>query len=172
VNSPSDHEQPPVVLDAAITFAPVGYVVVEGLRAIGPGGTPAIDAIPLDTVPELPYELLWMERGVRSVAKSTRRGPEEFLALAGEIPIKTVVDAYPLSDVRIALPVSITVRSMGQRCWSRRRMGQGVSRVPVAPVPGAIARDPHERNPASPRVLRPIAYPGNPRVGDRIEQPS
>jgi propanol-preferring alcohol dehydrogenase len=99
----SYHEQPPVTLDAAITFAPVAYVVVEALKAIGPGGTVAINAIHLDSVPEFPYELLWMERGIRSVANFTRRDAEEFLALAGEIPITTVVDTYPLSDVNIAL---------------------------------------------------------------------
>ncbi len=99
----SYHEQPPVTLDAAVTFAPAGYVVVEALRAIGPGGTVAINAIHLDTVPEFPYEMLWMERGVRSVANFTRSDAEEFLALAGEIPIKTVVDPYPLADVNIAL---------------------------------------------------------------------
>ena len=99
----SYHEQPPVPLDAAVTFAPVGYVVVEALKALGSGGTVAINAIHLDTVPEFPYELLWMERGVRSVANFTRADAEEFLELAAEIPIETVVDPYPLADVNIAL---------------------------------------------------------------------
>ena len=99
----SYHDQPPVALDAAVTFAPVGYVVVEALKAIAPGGTVAINAIHLDTVPEFPYELLWMERSIRSVANFTRRDAEEFLSLAAEIPIETVVDSYPLSDVNIAL---------------------------------------------------------------------
>jgi propanol-preferring alcohol dehydrogenase len=99
----SYHEQPPVPLDAAVSFAPVGYVVVEALKAIRPGGTVAVNAIHLDTVPEFPYEFLWLERGVRSVANFTRRDAEEFLALAGQIPIKTVVDPYPLSDVNIAV---------------------------------------------------------------------
>ncbi len=99
----SYNEQPPVGLDAAVTFAPAGYVVVEALKAIKPGGTVAINAIHLDTVPEFPYELLWMERGLRSVANFTRDDAEEFLSLAGEIPIETVVDTYPLRDVNIAL---------------------------------------------------------------------
>lgn len=99
----SYHDQPPVGLDAAITFAPVGYVVVEALKALQPGGTVAINAIHLDTVPEFPYEMLWMERGLRSVANFTRRDAEEFLELAGEIPIKTVADPYPLADANIAL---------------------------------------------------------------------
>ena len=101
--SGSYHEQPPVPLDAAVTFAPAGYVVVEALKALAPGGIVAINAIHLDTVPEFPYELLWMERGIRSVANFTRRDAEEFLGLAAEIPITTVVDPYPLSDVNIAL---------------------------------------------------------------------
>ncbi|MCP3998442.1 MAG: zinc-dependent alcohol dehydrogenase family protein [bacterium] len=99
----SYHEQPPVPLDAAVTFAPVGYVVVEALKALGPGGTLAINAIHLDTIPEFPYELLWMERSIRSVANFTRADAEEFLKLAAEIPIQTVVDSYPLADVNIAL---------------------------------------------------------------------
>jgi alcohol dehydrogenase, propanol-preferring len=99
----SYHDQPPVELDAAITFAPVGYVVVEALKAVAPGGTVAINAIHLDTVPEFPYDLLWRERSIRSVANFTRQDADEFLTLAAGIPIKTVVDPYPLSDVNIAL---------------------------------------------------------------------
>lgn len=99
----SYHEKPPVALDAAITFAPVGYVVVKALEAITRGGTVAINAIHLDTVPEFPYELLWLERGLRSVANFTRTDAVEFLSLAAEIPIATVVDPYPLADVNIAL---------------------------------------------------------------------
>lgn len=96
----SYHEQPPVALDAVVTFAPVGFVVIEALQ---PGGTVAINAIHLDTVPEFPYELMWMERGIRSVVNFTRRDAEEFLQLAAEIPITTVVDSYPLADVNVAL---------------------------------------------------------------------
>ena len=99
----SYNDQPPAELDAAITFAPAGYVVIEALKAIKPGGTVAINAIHLDTVPEFPYELLWMERGVRSVANFTRQDATEFLAVAAEIPIETVTDRYPLRDVNIAL---------------------------------------------------------------------
>lgn len=99
----SYHDEPPAALDAAITFAPVGYVVVEALKALAPGGTVAINAIHLDTIPSFPYELLWRERGLRSVANFTRNDAEEFLALASEIPVATVVDPYPLSDANIAL---------------------------------------------------------------------
>ena len=99
----SYHDQPPVPLDGVITFAPVGYVVVEALKAVGPGATVAINAIHLDTIPAFPYELLWKERSIRSVANFTRQDAEEFLALAAEIPIETVADVYPLRDVNIAL---------------------------------------------------------------------
>ncbi len=99
----SYHDQPPRPLDAAVTFAPVGYVVVEALKALRPGGTVAINAIHLDTIPEFPYEWLWRERGLRSVANFTRRDAEAFLALAAEVPIQTVVDPYPLADANIAL---------------------------------------------------------------------
>lgn len=99
----SYHDAPPARLDAAITFAPVGYVVVEALKAIRPGGTVAVNAIHLDRIPEFPYRLLWEERRLASVANFTRRDAEEFLALAAEIPITTVVDAYPLADANIAL---------------------------------------------------------------------
>lgn len=95
--------RPPQQLDAVITFAPAGYVVVEALKALRPGGTVAINAIHLDTIPEFPYELMWQERGLRSVANFTRRDAEEFLALAADIPVRTLVDPYPLADANIAL---------------------------------------------------------------------
>jgi alcohol dehydrogenase, propanol-preferring len=96
-------EEPPVPLDAAVTFAPVGTVVVAALRAIGPGGTVAINAIHLDEIPTFDYDLLWRERGLRSVANFTRRDATEFLALAAEIPIRTIVDEYPLANANEAL---------------------------------------------------------------------
>lgn len=94
---------PPVPLDAAVTFAPVGSVVVAALRAVGPGGTVAINAIHLDEIPAFDYDLLWRERGLRSVANFTRRDAEEFLRLAAEIPIRTVVAEYRLADANRAL---------------------------------------------------------------------
>jgi propanol-preferring alcohol dehydrogenase len=99
----SYHEQPPVALDAAVTFAPVGHVVIEALKALRPGGTVAINAIHLDKIPEFPYDLLWRERVLRSVANFTRKDATDFLALAAEIPITTTVDEYPLSAGNIAL---------------------------------------------------------------------
>jgi propanol-preferring alcohol dehydrogenase len=97
------HERPPVELDAAVTFAPVGSVVVAALEALAPGGTVAINAIHLDRIPEFDYDLLWRERGLRSVANFTRRDAEEFLALAVEIPVRTITELFPLADANVAL---------------------------------------------------------------------
>jgi propanol-preferring alcohol dehydrogenase len=96
-------DAPPVPLDAAVTFAPVGSVVVAALRAIVPGGTVAINAIHLDEIPSFDYDLLWRERGLRSVANFTRRDAEEFLALAVAIPVRTVIEVHPLGDANAAL---------------------------------------------------------------------
>jgi propanol-preferring alcohol dehydrogenase len=96
-------EPPPQPLDAAIAFAPVGYVVIDALRALAPGGAVVINAIHLDRIPELDYALLWQERAIRSVANVTRRDANEFLALADEIPILTDSRSYPLTDANDAL---------------------------------------------------------------------
>jgi propanol-preferring alcohol dehydrogenase len=96
-------ERPPVALDAAVTFAPAGSVVVDALRAVDRGGTVAINAIHLDGVPAFPYELLWLERGLRSVANFTRDDAREFLELAATIPIRTEYEAHPLADANLAL---------------------------------------------------------------------
>lgn len=96
-------ELPPVPLDAAVTFAPAGEVVVAALRAVDRGGTVAINAIHLDRVPEFPYELLWWERNLCSVANFTRADAREFLALAAAIPIHTEAEFFPLEDANEAL---------------------------------------------------------------------
>ena len=99
----SYHDTPPVPLDAAVTFAPAGYVVVEALKAVDRGGTVAINAIHLDRIPEFGYDLLWWERRLVSVANFTRRDTQEFLELAASIPVRTFTDVYPLSDADLAL---------------------------------------------------------------------
>jgi propanol-preferring alcohol dehydrogenase len=99
----SYHDRPPVPLDAAVTFAPVGYVVVEALKSVARGSTVAINAIHLDRIPAFGYDLLWGERVVRSVANFTLTDAREFLDLAAEIPIQTVTDVYPLADANLAL---------------------------------------------------------------------
>jgi propanol-preferring alcohol dehydrogenase len=96
-------DPPPVPLDAAITFAPVGEVVIAALRALDRGGVVAVNAIHLDRIPEFPYRLLWWERQIRSVANATRRDAEEFVALAARIPVETVADPYPLAEANQAL---------------------------------------------------------------------
>ena len=96
-------QAPPVELDAAVTFAPAGAVVVFALKALARGGTVAINAIHLDRMPEFPYELLWWERNLRSVANFTRRDAREFLALAATVPIRTDVEVMPLTDANLAL---------------------------------------------------------------------
>ena len=96
-------DAPPVPLDAVVTFAPVGGVVVAALRALRPGATVAINAIHLDEIPAFDYDLLWRERALRSVANFTRRDAEEFLALAASIPIRTIADVYPLAEANRAL---------------------------------------------------------------------
>jgi alcohol dehydrogenase, propanol-preferring len=96
-------ERPPAALDAAVTFAPVGSVVASALRALDRGGVVAINAIHLDRVPELPYEDLWWERSIRSVANVTREDAREFLALAARIEITTDVETHPLDGANTAL---------------------------------------------------------------------
>jgi propanol-preferring alcohol dehydrogenase len=96
-------EAPPEPLDAAITFAPVGSVVISALRAVDRGGTVAINAIHLDRVPEFPYEDLWYERRLQSVANVTRRDGRDLVALAAEIPIVTEREEHPLEDANLAL---------------------------------------------------------------------
>ena len=99
----SYHDRPPVPLDAAVTFAPAGYVIVEALKAVDRGGTVAVNAIHLDRIPEFGYDLLWWERRLASVANFTRRDAQEFLDLAAAIPVQTVIDVYPLADANLAL---------------------------------------------------------------------
>lgn len=93
----------PVPLDAAITFAPAGDVVITALKALDRGGTVAINAIHLDRIPEFSYDHLWLERSLRSVANFTRDDATEFLALAAAIPIRTMSQHYPLADANQAL---------------------------------------------------------------------
>jgi alcohol dehydrogenase, propanol-preferring len=96
-------ELPPEELDAALIFAPVGELVPLALRAIAKGGTVVCAGIHMSDIPSFPYELLWGERTVRSVANLTRRDGEEFLALAPEVPVRTTVTTYPLERAPDAL---------------------------------------------------------------------
>jgi propanol-preferring alcohol dehydrogenase len=94
---------PPAPLDAAIIFAPVGALVPQALRAIVKGGTVVCGGIHMSDVPSFPYELLWQERMICSVANLTRRDGEEFLALAPHVPVRTEVRTFALPDANEAL---------------------------------------------------------------------
>ena len=96
-------DTPPVELDSAITFAPAGWLVPEVLRVLRKGGTLAINAIHMSPIPELPYDLIYGERTIRSVANSTRQDAEELLRLAAEIPIHIDVELYPLTEANAVL---------------------------------------------------------------------
>jgi len=90
------NEAPPEALDAAIIFAPAGELVPFALSAVGAGGVVVCGGIHMSDIPSFPYQLLWGERVLRSVANLTRKDGEEFLALAPRVPVRTQVKAYPL----------------------------------------------------------------------------
>jgi propanol-preferring alcohol dehydrogenase len=96
-------EKPPEELDAALIFAPAGELVPVALRAVAKGGTVVCGGIHMSDIPSFPYELLWGERVVRSVANLTRRDGEEFLELAARIPIQTEVTTYAMEETAQAL---------------------------------------------------------------------
>jgi propanol-preferring alcohol dehydrogenase len=96
-------EQPPEPLDAAIIFASAGELVPQALKALAPGGTVVCAGIHMTDIPSFPYDDLWGERSIRSVANLTRADGEEFLALAPKVPVRTTVTTYPLENVEQAL---------------------------------------------------------------------
>ena len=93
----------PEELDAAIIFAPVGDLVPLALKAVRPGGTVVCAGIHMSDIPSFPYDLLWRERRLLSVANLTRQDGEEFLTLAPEVPVTTTVEAFPLPAANTAL---------------------------------------------------------------------
>jgi propanol-preferring alcohol dehydrogenase len=99
----SSSEQPPEPLDAAILFAPAGELVPTALRAVAPGGAVVCAEIHMSDIPSFPYELLWHERVVRSVANLTRADGAAFLALAPTVPVRTQVRAFSLGRANEAL---------------------------------------------------------------------
>jgi propanol-preferring alcohol dehydrogenase len=96
-------EAPPEELDAAIIFAPVGALVPEALRAVAPGGTVVCGGIHMSDIPSFPYDILWRERTIRSVANLTRKDGEDFLALAPKVPVRTEIERFPLAQANEAL---------------------------------------------------------------------
>jgi propanol-preferring alcohol dehydrogenase len=96
-------ETPPIELDGAIIFAPVGDLVPIALGHVRKGGTVVCGGIHMSEIPAFPYSILWQERTLTSVANLTRRDGEEFLPLAAAIPIETEVHRYGLGQVNQAL---------------------------------------------------------------------
>jgi propanol-preferring alcohol dehydrogenase len=96
-------QPPPEPLDAAVLFAPVGGLVPAALRAVRKGGTVVCGGIHMSDIPAFPYDILWGERVLRSVANLTRADAEEFLALAPKVPIRTHVQTWPLAEANEAL---------------------------------------------------------------------
>jgi alcohol dehydrogenase, propanol-preferring len=94
---------PPDTLDAAIVFAPVGPLVVQALRATRKGGVVVCAGIHMSPIPAFPYELLWGERMIRSVANLTRHDGIEFLELAPRVPVRTITQRFALGDANDAL---------------------------------------------------------------------
>jgi propanol-preferring alcohol dehydrogenase len=116
-------ESPPEPLDAALLFAPVGSLIPTALRAVDRGGVVVCGGIHMSEVPAFPYEILWQERVVRSVANLTRQDAQEFLALAPRVPIRTETEALPLASANEAL----------------RRLRDGEVRGALVLVPGRDA---------------------------------
>jgi len=106
-------ERPPEELDAAILFAPAGELVPAALRVLAKGGTVVAAGIHMSDIPGFPYELLWGERSVRSVANLTRADGREFLELAPRVPVRADVETLPLSEANDALERLRTGRVRG-----------------------------------------------------------
>lgn len=96
-------QPPPSPLDAALIFAPVGALVPAALRAVAPGGVVVCGGIHMSDIPSFPYDWLWQEREIRSVANLTRRDGEAFLPLAARIPVRTETQRYGLAAANEAL---------------------------------------------------------------------
>jgi alcohol dehydrogenase, propanol-preferring len=95
--------KPPQTLDAAIIYAPAGHLVVDALRAVAKGGIVVCAGIHMSDIPRFPYDILWGERTLRSVANLTRRDGEEFFALAPKVPVRTSTEAFALEHANEAL---------------------------------------------------------------------
>jgi propanol-preferring alcohol dehydrogenase len=99
----SSAERPPEELDGAIVFAPVGSLMPEALRSSAKGARVISAGIHMSDIPSFPYELLWGERSLGSVANLTRRDGEEFMELAPRVPVRAEVSPYPLTEANAAL---------------------------------------------------------------------
>ncbi len=101
VGSPGSDEGP--VCDRAITFAPVGEIVPMALNSVRDGGTVAVNAVSMTDIPSFPYQQIYGERTLRSVANVTKKDAREFMRIAAEIPIRTTVQQYPFGQLNQAL---------------------------------------------------------------------
>jgi propanol-preferring alcohol dehydrogenase len=119
-------ERPPEELDAAIIFAPVGALVPAALAVVRTGGTVVCGGIHMSDVPSFPYELLWGERTICSVANLTRRDAEEFMKIAPKVPVRTTTQPFSLEQANEALT------------WLRsgKLEGAGVLVISGGPSPG------------------------------------
>jgi propanol-preferring alcohol dehydrogenase len=96
-------EMPPAMLDAAIIFAPDGNLVVRALQAVRKGGIVVCGGIHMSDIPSFPYDLLWGERQICSVANLTRKDAEDFMAIAPKVPVRTHFETFPLTEANEAL---------------------------------------------------------------------
>ncbi len=96
-------DDPGGLMDSSIIFAPAGWLVPQALRVLDKGGTLALGGIHMSPVPEMPYDLLWHERTIQSVANSTRQDAIDFLKVAAEVPVKTEVELYSLDQANETL---------------------------------------------------------------------
>ncbi len=99
----SSSEDPPSPMDASIIFAPAGALVLRALEVLDKGGTLALAGITMTPILEMDYSLIYGERTVRSVANTTRKDAEELLAEAAEVPVRTVVETFPLAQANDVL---------------------------------------------------------------------
>jgi propanol-preferring alcohol dehydrogenase len=109
----SSEDAPPEQLDAAIVFAPAGELVPVALRVLAKGGTVVCAGIHMSDIPSFPYELLWEERSVRSVANLTSLDGAEFLELAPKVPVRAHVEVLPLAEANEALERMRSGRARG-----------------------------------------------------------
>jgi len=106
-------DERPEPLDAAIIFAPAGELVPLALRALAKGGVVVCAGIHMTDIPSLPYDILWGERTVRSVANLTRQDGDEFLGLAPEVPVRTEVECFRLNEANEAIEAHRSGRLRG-----------------------------------------------------------
>ncbi len=120
-------QRPPEELDAAIIFAPVGALVPVALAAVRTGGTVVCGGIHMSDVPSFPYELLWGERTICSVANLTRKDAEEFMKMAPKVPVRTTTQPFSLEQANEALT----------QLRSGKLQGAGVLVISGTPSPGS-----------------------------------